>query len=55
MKAHGQTERDRRVALGWIGRQLAWENRLQSLREDPAEEPADRTDEPEETEVGSAA
>ncbi len=45
-----QTEQDRRVALGWIGRQLAWENRLQTLR-DPEAEPA----EPDVDEVDPAA
>jgi hypothetical protein len=35
MHQHMNTEQERRVALGWIGRQLAWENRLQTLREDP--------------------
>src|SRR6266576_566702 len=41
MHQHPRTEEDRRVALGWIGRQLAWENRLQTLRDDPAVDEAD--------------
>ena len=51
MHQHPQTEEDRRVALGWIGRQLAWENRLQTLREDPTDE----SDEVADTEVDTAA
>jgi hypothetical protein len=35
MHEHAKTEQERRVALGWIGRQLAWESRLQTLRDDP--------------------
>ena len=40
MHQHANTEQERRVALGWIGRQLAWESRLQNLR-DPDPEPAE--------------
>jgi hypothetical protein len=43
---------DRRAALGWIAGQLAWENRLQTLRtDDPDPETADA----EATEIDSAA
>ena len=45
MHQHPRTEEDRRVALGWIGRQLAWENRLQTLRDDPAVDEADDAEE----------
>jgi hypothetical protein len=59
MHQHPRTEEDRRVALGWIGRQLAWENRLQTLRDDStATDGADQDDAvaPEvETEVETAA
>jgi hypothetical protein len=34
MHQHANAEQDRRVALGWIGRQLAWETRLEKLRDD---------------------
>jgi hypothetical protein len=43
MHQHATSDQDRRVALSWIGRQLAWENRLQTLREDPPGEPAEDT------------
>jgi hypothetical protein len=47
MHQHGNAAQDRRVALGWIGRQLAWENRLQTLRDDPpdADDREDAADE----------
>ena len=46
---------DRRAALGWIAGQLAWENRLQTLRHDPQPELED-ADAPEPAaEVDSAA
>ena len=41
MHQHVKTAQDRRVALGWIGRQLAWESRLQTLREDPNDQTGD--------------
>jgi hypothetical protein len=56
MHQHASTAQDRRVALGWIGRQLAWETRLQTLRDDPndADHGADERDH-DADEVDSAA
>jgi len=52
MHQHAKTEQDRRVALSWIGRQLAWESRLQTLR-DPNDDADTRDDDADE--VDSAA
>ena len=53
MHQHAKTDQDRRVALGWIGRQLAWESRLETLRDDPRD--SDAASDPEAEEVDSAA
>jgi hypothetical protein len=53
MHQHAKTEEDRRNALGWIGRQLEWESRLQTLR-DP-EEDRDARDDDTAAEVHPAA
>jgi len=44
MHQQAKSEQDRRVALGWIGRQLAWETRLETLRE-PEHDADERDDE----------
>jgi len=49
-----QRDSDRRAALGWIAGQLAWENRLETLRDEP-ETIAGADRDAEKTEIDSAA
>jgi hypothetical protein len=49
-----QRDSDRRAALGWIAGQLAWENRLETLRDEPEDAPVPEQV-AEATEINSAA
>ena len=50
MTQRDTTSSDRRAALGWIAGQLAWENRLETLRTDDPEPEAELEDQPIEVE-----